>query len=205
MTLWTDIFNRRHLISRLYYKVPGTVGIVVPLSSAYARFSAVGAGGYPTGSWGAGAAFARTKCPVTPGESINLQVGDIAGTATDPGLASGDSIVTRVTGSVVLCKADRARAGTPGSAANCIGDVKRSGLAGFNAGGTAAGDEGDPFELGFGGRGAAQLVGSNTGGGQAVHGGGGQRDHDIGYGVIEFLTAGYGMICAEFFDIDPGY
>jgi hypothetical protein len=204
VTLWSSLFNQRHLISRTFYGLPGTQTIAAPAHAAFIRVSAVGAGGKGNGAFGSGAAFARVKAACAPAEQFSVQVGSIAHTS-GAGDALGDSIVKRVTGSVTICKAERG--GTvAGAAGNCVGDVKRSGTAssGFGTvGGASAGDDADAFPLGFGGRAASFFVGAAPGGA------GGDNvvvyDNGSGFQITFNFPPGDGRVCVEFFDQDPGY
>lgn len=202
MTFWSELFRERHLISRTFYGVPGTQTITAPAKAAYIRVSGVGAGGSKTNGFGYGAAFARTKTTCAPGDQYSVQVGDIAH-SLDAGDAAGDSKVTKVSGSVVIMKAERGKGTAAGSSANCTGDVKRSGSApSGNTGGAAAGDDADPFPLGFGGRGGAALLGPMPGGGGAKN----YAEYSSGaYTFPWTIPAGGGRLCVEFFDQDPGY
>jgi len=214
MTTWTELYYTRHLIARTYYGVVGVQAITVPAKAAIVRISLVGAGGAGAAdgvTWGAGAAFARKKTTCTPGESFSLQVGDPAHTV-GAGSSAGDSTCTRVTGSVLLAKAERGKSTGPGLAANSVGDVTRDGSAapytgppypnGAGYGGSAAGDDADPYPLGFGGRGA--MAGGIW---NAVRGGGGGLNINLPAPSGQTFTyrPGPGLICLEFFDQDPGY
>jgi hypothetical protein len=222
VTFWSDLFAQRHLISRTYYFTRGVTNITVPAKSAYARLSAVGAGGWiiSTGAFGGGAAFARKKTTVTPGETLAVQVGSILHSES-AGDALGDSIVTRVSGSVVLMKAARGTGTGPGLASSSTGDVKRDGSPGVTIfpsgggglstashGGASAGDDADTFPLGFGGRGAIGDITGNRRG--AARGGGGAYRFVFytdggGGGSSWTFPPGDGLVCVEFFDQDPGY
>lgn len=225
MTLFTDLYPKTHLLSRTFYNVPGISTIVVPSGATITRISLGGAGGWsatPQSGYGSGAAFARRKTACSGGESFSVQVGDFAYTR-DAGSALGDSIVTRVTGSVVLAKAERGHLTTPGLAANSVGDVTRDGTArtagdtawssaeaasysGFSitptAPGMSAGDDADTFPLGFGGRGAGIHITAANGGG-----GGFQLalNYQSGFLITDNFFPGMGRVCLEFFDQDPGY
>ena len=209
MTLWSDLFKQRNLISRTFYGAPGTSTITTPAGAAIIRVSLVGAGAWRTANFGAGAAFAKTKAACTPGDQYSIQVGDVAHTL-DAGDAAGDSKVTKVTGSVVIAKAARAQGATRGLASGSIGDVTRDGVnyGGTLYGGASGGDDADDFGLGFGGRGAysdrfAQRFLA------AAPGGGGFKDYPIytsGPFVITWsMPPGNGRVCVEFFKADPGY
>lgn len=222
MATWTSLHLKRHLISRTFYSAIGATAITCPARAAFVRVSLVGAGGWddgrPANPYGGlpgyGAAFARVLTTCTPAETFALQVGDTQHTAT-AGDALGDSIFTRNTGAVVLCKAKRGTSTAAGAASGCVGDTKRSGSApvqGFNApgpygtapnpvrGGASAGDTGDAFELGFGGRGAGQSISPGPGGG-------GIKRMVSFSGLVAFdymdVPPGDGFACVEFFNRDP--
>ena len=209
MTLWSELFRVRHLLSRTFYSAPGTQVIVAPDKAAIIRASLSAAGGWANGGFGAGAAFARVKAVCAPGDQFSIQVGDIAH-SLGAGDALGDSILTKLPSNTVLAKAARGGGGnSPGLAANCVGDTKRSGANpgntapdGSMAGGLSAGDDADPYPLSFGGRGASHRI-------AAAPGGGGAKNYveyqNGGYQQIWTLCPGNGLICVEFFDQDPGY
>jgi hypothetical protein len=162
---------------------------------------------------GGGAAFARTKLTnIVDSDTFSYQVGNPK-FSFDAGSSQGDSIVTRVTGSVVVNKAARGTGviysgqqyiGTPGVAANCIGDIKRDGNVGSLAllqGGMSGGDLDDPHSYGFGGRGARV-------GRYPAAGPGGGGIHYIGYddaGHTKAFYPGAGLICFDFWTKDPGW
>lgn len=204
MTLWSDLYGSRQLISRTFYATPGAQTITAPAKAAIIRISLVGAGGWATGGFGGGAAFARRKTTCAPGNQFIVQVGDVAH-SLDAGDALGDSVVKTTPANVVKAKAERGKGTGPGLAANSIGDVTRSGVAapGGNTGGTCAGDDADNFPLGFGGRGGKSQLGP-------VRGGGGAKNYVeyAGAGGYQFLwtiVPGNGLVCVEFFTDDPGY
>jgi hypothetical protein len=204
MTSWTEAFNVPNLISRKFYSAPGTQTIAAPALAGIIRISLVGAGGWDTNTYGGGAAFARKKSTATPAETFSLQIGDPLH-SIGAGDALGDSKVTRVTGSVLLAKAERGKAPTRGLAANSVGDVVRDGVDGVYAvGGAPGGDSGDANPLGFGGRGVFWHAYPQL---QPSHGGGGCKAEAIIYtsGMIQDECPGAGRICIEFFKIDPGY
>lgn len=214
MTSWTDLHQRRRLISQVYYGTPGVQTITAPARAAFIRVSMVGAGGgrsdYTAGNLGRGAAFARVKTACAPSDQFSLQIGDHAH-AMDAGDALGDSICTKVTGSVVICKAIRGTAAAPGLASGCVGDVKRNGSGiNFNGLGGASGtDETDTYGLGFGG-GETGLGGGNGGASNIAAGPGGGGGQYIayqsgGYVWVGVTPNGDGLICVQFFASDPGY
>lgn len=211
MTLWSDLFNSRHMLSRRFYGTPGAVTITAPPKSGYIRVSMVGAGGWGSepasgagGVFGYGAAFARTKVPCAAGDQFTLDIGDI-NHSRDAGDSAGDSKCTKVVGAVVICKAERGSRTAAGSSANSVGDTKRSGLgpvpfAGNFQAGASAGDDADTFPLGFGGRGAARYLAAAAGGGGCNN----NLRYEAGaYQVFFTLQPGNGRICVEFFDQDP--
>lgn len=227
MTTWTELFSGAKSLGRIWFPSnnlgSATVynGIAVPVGAKCGIISAVGAGGwrssFPTLAPGGGAAFARTKLnDLVAGELFNVQVGTPYW-SYDAGTAQADTIITRVTGNEVVCKAARGtgilintstivNGGTPGKAVDCIGDIKRDGKPG-NAinnvyiGGESGGDKGDKYSLGFGGRGA------RMGRFPAAGWGGGGIDgivYDPAGNNTRFF-AGAGRACIEWFSKDPGY
>lgn len=211
MTLWSDLFKNRNLVSRVFYTTPGTQTITAPPGSGIIRISAVGAGGWVTNAAGGGAAFARKKTTCAPGDQFSVQVGDIAH-SLDGGDALGDSKVTKVAGSVLLCKAVRANGRFGGLDTDCTGDTKRSGTtvgAGTPTGGGASGgDDADDFSLGFGGRGAVSDFGTQKFLAPGPGGGGFNASTIFNFGgtFIQWTQPpGGGRVCVEFFKTDPGY
>lgn len=227
MTLWSELFGDENLVSRRAYVVPGVQDITVPAGATVMRVSMVGAGG-ATGTggggsdnavFGGGAAFAHYKGSVTPGETLSVQVGDPAhtlGSVNVNGDALGDSKLTRVTGAVVLCKADRGRgtnSNSKGLASNSIGTITRDGVNGNNrTGGASGSDDADPYPLGVGGAGATagfygvlQHITAGPGGGgcqlYALY----VAEGGSGYTVTNRAKAGKGLVVIEFFRTDPGY
>lgn len=212
MTLWSDLFKHEHLISRQMFNVPGTTTINAPSNAAYIRVSMVGAGGaaaFENAGWGDGAAFARVTTPCSPGAQFSVQVGDPAHAHTGTSDTSlGDSIVTRVADSVVICKAERGHGTGPGLAANSVGDIKRDGSSSPDRtknGGASAGDDGDTYALGFGGRGGGYSKTGDTG---FVNGpgpgGGGAYNYASAAGNTWTTPSGTGRVIVEFYDQDPG-
>lgn len=214
MTLWSDLFNSRHLISRTFYGTPTGILVTAPPKAAFVRSSMVGAGGWdsagPTipsagGVFGYGAAFARVKATCTPGEGFDLNVGGILFTH-DAGNAGGDSSLARHIGGTVICKAARGTSTAAGAVVDCIGDTKRAGfapapVAGQPTGGSSGSDDADTFPLGFGGRGASPFL-------AAAPGGGGCKNwkayfDGASYELFFDLPPGNGRVCLEFFDQDP--
>lgn len=205
---WTQVHSRKHLISRKYYGVAGIQTITAPALAAYIRASMVGAGGWGAAAVkGYGAAFARVKTTCTPGEQFSAQVGDVVHTNAS-GVNStaddtlGDSILKRVIGSVVICKAERGHNTAAGAVSNCVGDTKRAGGAPLvtQQCGTAAGDDADAFPLGFGGPGAVFGPGDYLTHSAAVPGGGGVY---LPIDSVLSYPPGHGLICVEFFNRDP--
>lgn len=218
MTFYTDIYpDIVKLTGRTWFKASGTATTVAPAGSRIIRVSAIGAGGYHTGSvgvLGGGAAFARSTRPCTPGESFNIQVGNVLNTAGN-GTELGDSWVKRASDSSVIVYADRGRTGAgltqKGLAVNCIGDVTRDGfIASSGINGASGSDANDRYGFGIGGRGGYVEgsiyvgVGYNTG--QApLYGGGGCYYYPVESGNYGQSLAGGGVVVIEFYDADPGY
>lgn len=208
MTNWTSIFpTEALLLGRVFYKDPGLSSFVVPadfvtysgVAPKFVRAMCVGSGGQGD-HWGGGAAFARSVAPVTVGEALSIQTGNV-GTAS----SLNDSFVKRASGQVIAY-ADRGRgSGVRGVAANSIGDVTRDGQpGGANFGGACASDAADYAGDGFGG------VGSDYG--HTIPADFGCGGHILGYvneyGIDQGTVAwasGTGLVCLEFFDSNPGY
>lgn len=211
MTLWSDLFKKEHLISRQIFNVPGSTTINAPSNAAYIRVSMVGAGGaaaFSNAGFGDGAAFARVTTPCAAGAQFTVQVGDPAhshtGTADD---SLGDSIVTRLSDSVVICKAERGHGTGPGLAVNSVGDVKRDGSSSPDRsknGGASAGDDSDTYSLGFGGRGGG--FNKTTNGftdGPGPGGGGAYTFYSFSPNTWT-IPSGAGRVIVDFYDQDPG-
>jgi hypothetical protein len=203
MTLWSDLFNSKHLLSRGFYGASDSGTLTMPPRAAFIRASMVGAGGWDSsaasgigGAAGFAAAFARVKTTCAPGEQFVLSVGTILATH-DAGSSGGDSTLTRVIGSVVICRAARGTATAAGNASNCIGDTKRSGTQSLSGG-----DLADTFSLGFGGRSAQPFLAAAPGGGgtknRQVY-----RSPDATYLLYMTFPPGNGRACIEVFDQDP--
>lgn len=204
MTLLSVLFPGDLLLSRTFYGYDAApLLIVAPVKANIVRVSMVGAGARI-----AGAAFARTKTACTPSESFSLVIGRRPDAAADPG---GDSTFTRVTGSVLLCRAKGATSGAHGLASGCVGDTKRSGTTSIynHIGGDCGGDDADPYPLGFGGSGAYDVGIPGNPNRYAYPGAGGT--FDITYGssggvpLKNTIKPGDGRACVEFFIADPGY
>lgn len=201
MVDWSDRHPTSYsLIQRFYFDVPGAVAaITVPARSSWMRVAASGAGGFRTATvgWGGGAAYAFDAEACTPGDVYTGQVGDSQFAKSTADTVAGDSWIKRPGGSV-LVYADRGRPdGTPGSSANCTGSIKRSGSAPTSdAGGVSAGDDADPYPLGFGGPGASRFLAPFYGAG------GGRQVYD---GVTWYNPPGDGRLCVEFYLFNPGY
>ena len=227
MTTWTELFSGAKSLGRFWYtsKTLGAAtvynGVKVPVGAKCGIISAVGAGGWresaPTSVPGGGAAFARTKLTDLVAEELfNVQVGSPYWTG-DAGTIQGDSIITRVTGNTVVCKAARGtgiilnngtvvNGGTPGKAIDSIGDIKRDGKPGNSInnifiGGESGGDKDDEYSLGFGGRGArmGRFPGAGWGGGGIAN-----IVYDPAGSNTRFF-AGAGRVCVEWFTKDPGF
>jgi hypothetical protein len=222
--LWSELFPDPGLVLRRWYQgqsnaggvstLPAPVAIITPAKATLLRVSMVGAGGSGMNNLGGngagcGAAFARTKVSSAPGDAFTLQVGR-AVEDNSAYFPAQHSLLTRNSDSVVICKAVGGNTSTaPGAAADCIGDVKRSGGVGQVSsypfyGGAAAGDEGDMGALGFGGDGArAQYSVANDA--RSPNPGGGGVWRPLNSEVSDNIAAGPGLVCIEFFNLDPGY
>lgn len=217
--LWSDLFPEKGLVARLWYRTTASgLAIVVPARATILRVSMVGGGaqGDNAGAQAAaGAAFARKKLTVAPGDAFTLDVADV----NDRGnTIRMDTLLTRNADSAVVCKAAGAVHNTPGSAADCIGDTKRSGTAGsstvdYKTGGSPGSDDGDAGGLGFGGPGARGAINGHLcrvspNGGGGVHFVQYRRYDDLGHLVwfsYQEVDPGPGGACIEFFTVDPGY
>ncbi len=199
----------------------------VPTGAAFAVWRGVGpGGGGTTYSGGGNGAYARAKVTVTAGETFT-----VAMPARSSGTPSADTTVTRVTGSAVVLKAAKGTVGidsnatnNSGQAANCIGDVTRSGgqsgavstgqfftrsatqgsggpVTANNYGGSSAGDRSDADTLIMGGT-------SDDDGGakfsQFGRPGAAMPFSDITYhGYTVDQLGGGGQIFVEYWDGDP--
>ncbi len=128
-----------------------SVSTPVPAGATYVDARAIGAGGGwgGGGGGGGGAAYARAGAPVSPGSSVVASVGCQSHTVTD-----GAPSQVAVAG-VTIVLAEGGKTGSPGaggSAANSIGNTRRSGNAGDDTyGGASGSDAADPDPLGIGG------------------------------------------------------
>ncbi len=223
MTALSTIFPGKLLISRLAYGYQaGNYALTAPALATRIRCSMVG-GGANKG----GAAFARVKAVCTPGEAFTLAVGRGSQTKTGAGV---DTVLTRNTGSVIICRADGAPGeGVAGTVAGSIGDTKRAGSVGVDFstvgdhlytgdvdGGASGSDDGDAHALGVGGPGAfMHRTGSGFDGNfyrQAYYGGGGLFDQQVALDDVSGPTfmlwtvpCGNGRALVEWFAADPGY
>lgn len=228
MTTWTELYSaavslRRQWFASVTPNAATVSTVAVPVGAKCAIISAVGAGGWKLNSPypGGGAAFARTKLTdLTSGEEFEVQVGSTK-YSLDAGSSQGDSIVTRVTGALVVCKAARGtgtivngtyggeqivNGGTPGLIADCVGDTKRDGKygnsrGGIYIGGFSGGDDSDIYSAGFGGRGAQHGRTPAAGWG----GGGIHRFVYDGLGNIKDYPPGAGRVLIHWFTKDPEY
>lgn len=199
--LHSDLFPLGYpLIARYVYTTPGGITVPVPLGSTWLRAGAGGAGGFQDSAngWGGGAAYAFAGEACAYGSTYTGQVGDSQFSRPAANTNLGDSWVRRPDASI-LTYADRGRPdGTPGATANCTGSTKRAGSAPTaSQGGASAGDDADPFPLGFGGRGASDTV-------AAWYGGGGGYSSSGAYYFPQF-PAGDGRLVLEFYRYNPGY
>lgn len=209
MALWSTFFPGPKLISRTMYGYQASpYAIVAPPGATIIRASMVGGGANQ-----AGAAFARVKAACTPGEGFTLSVGNCAATLAGAG---GNTVLTRDTGSVIICRADGAENGVAGSVAGSIGDTKRAGsvyVSGLISG-ASAGDDADPYPLGYGGDGALiHIINAGSHGNDwryAYPGAGGWLElpgiwgEEGGPGKWS-IYPGQGRATVEFFKSDPGY
>lgn len=198
------------LIARKFFKEPGTFDFAVPASSTFVRASAVGVGGQGDG-YGGGAAFARSRVLVTPGENLKIRVGN---PSTDN--ANGDSYVRRNDNITNIVYAERGRGGVSsgtngaaGLAANSIGDIRRDGAERIapNQGGAAATDASDYGAIIMGpiqGNPSQVVVSPGSGGYRFywLRSDGSWPGNPNGYLAY---NAGLGEVCLEFFNTDPGF
>lgn len=199
MTLWSDLFPGKSLITRTFYNwQAGAYTITAPAKTTIIRASLIGGGAQH-----ASAAFARVKTTAAAAELFTLSVGGVG----------ENTVLTRNTGSVIICRADGAEVGVAGTVAASIGDTKRAGSA--VAPYDAPGDDVDDFPLGFGGGGAFVDAGptGNVDGFDwraAFAGAGGDAKTSIIAGnpfeqATFTMPGGQGRACLEFFVSDPGY
>lgn len=205
MTLLSDLFPGRLLISRTIYPYQaGAYTITAPAGAAFIRASLGGGGAHL-----AGGAFARVKAAATPGETFNLVVGNCA--TASPAGAAGNTVLTRNTGSVIICRADGAESGVAGSVAGSIGDVTRAGTVGNTTlSGSSGGDDADPYPLGYGGFGAYMDHAGDAAQGNrwlAPYWGAGGLLSVVSTdaGAVNDIWPGQGRATIEFFRADPGY
>jgi hypothetical protein len=200
MTTYTAAFSDDAvLVQRSWFITPGAWNVTVPAGAKVCRASALACGGCGD-NWGGGGARARSTFPVTPGENLKLQTGNMTSASV-----LGDSWVKR-NDDTLLVYADRGRGdGTPGRASNSFGDVKFDGSAGSGgAGGASASDAADTVGLGLGGLGGSLYTSNGS-----EFGGGGHQIFTLDttgvfLGYVPVL-GGTGLVVLEFFDIDPGY
>lgn len=187
------------LIDRVYFNEPGTFNVTAPALTSWVRSAVSGAGGFKddVDGWGGGAAFAFASEDCDPGAAFQVQVGDSQFTRPTANTGQGDSWIKRGDSSI-LVQADRGRPdGSPGLLANCVGLIKRSGSAATaSAGGASAGDDADPYPLGFGG------VGASITNAPWYGGGGGRVSGPFTYPLF---AAADGRACLEFYAVNPGY
>lgn len=188
MIRWSELFpDESDLILRKFYKDAGQFTLAAAAGADYFRVSMVGVGGQGEHPGGSGA-FSHRKAKTYPGEVFQIQVGQ-CGT----GMTAGDSWMRRSATGEMVCYADRGRGtgGVQGSAANCIGDIRRSGVASVSSGS----DAGDMARLGFGGRyGVSRTRAPGPGGG-------GQAGN---FPALVLIPAGQGMVAVEWYGGDPG-
>lgn len=209
MTNFSTFFpGEATLLLRRFFADPGVFNLTVPAGATIARLAAGGCGGQGD-SYGGGGAFARSIVNVTPGESLQVQVGN-----TSTASSNGDSFVKR--SGATLVYADRGRGnGEAGLASRSVGDIKRDGQRGLNGTttfGAPASDATDFGSLGFQGVGVYRVIsGSLSSNNLTGPGGGGHNTayyDDNGVFVAYYATnaaAGTGQVAIEFFDINPGY
>lgn len=197
--LHSDLFPIGYpLIQRLYLSEPGTaMTVIAPPGTAWVRVSVSPAGGFKDDAdgWGGGGAFAFAQEVCAPAAVFHVQVGDTQHARPAANDALGDSWVKRAD-NTTLVYADRGRPdGSPGLAANSTGSIVRDGSAATSShGGASAGDDIDPWALGFGGQGANTTR-------AAWYGAGG--GHVSGFFLYPTFPAGDGRVCLEFYQYDP--
>lgn len=203
MTLRSTIFPERAiLLGRKWFKTAGAFNQAVPSGAKWCMAHLAGCGGFGDQN-GGGAAYVRTRFPVTPAENLTLQVGSPS-TQT----VAGDSFVKR--GTTTLAYADRGRGnGTPGSVELSVGEIRRAGAPPVGSGyrgGPPGDDAEDPLQL-FG-----DLLGLVKGADtpsddHAAHWGGGGRvwyyNAEGGGLARPGYPGGSGVICLEWFDKRP--
>lgn len=198
---FSDLFPLGYpLIQRTYFRTPGATGLIVaPPKTLFVRAAAAGAGGYKDDAdgWGYGAAYAFRSEACAAGAQFTYQVGDSQFCRVAQNTVAGDTWIKRQdTSSLVY--ADRGKPTQAGLVGNSAGAVRRAGSAPTGTdGGASAGDDADPYPLGFGGRGASRTLAPWYGGG------GGRQTYPI-IGAW-FHPPGDGMACIEFWALNPGY
>lgn len=200
------------LLSTIFPDIPNLTGVkwlkqggspfnhVVPANSKWCRASVRAAGGYGD-NLGGGAAYARKRFTVTPGENLVIQVG-----ATSTQTILGDSWVKRNDGAL-LAYADRGRgSGAGGLDSISTGDIKRSGVAG--ASGATPGDDTPDSDPVLGPSTGVTASGVSSGLPMPIGPGGGGKIYygdDVEGSLIRVgYPGGQGLVCLEFFDADPG-
>lgn len=179
--------DQSFLKGRVWKKEPGTYSVTAPAGANFIRVAGVAVGGQGEDPGGFGA-YARSKRACVAGEVFICQVG-----RPGTGGVAGDTWVKRAATGEVILYADRGRGtgGVQGDASRCIGDIKRSGVAGVSSGG----DLGDLTGFGFGGAGATATQ---------APGPGGAGQGNVYPSVTTRYPAGTGELAFEFYDGDPG-
>jgi hypothetical protein len=207
MTTYTDIFpDPIEMLLTKVFSDEGVFTYVVPNDARIKYIVAVAEGcGGMGDSQGGGGALVKNKIPITPGETLTIQVGK-----TSTASVLGDSFVRRANNTYIVY-ADRGRGnGNPGFALNSTGAVKRDGYNGAGAAATSgapASDATDTKSAGLGGFGynyaQPQLSqGSDYGGGGRLY----PRYDGGGDWTGDYTSdgAGSGFVRLEFYTGEPG-
>ncbi len=215
---YTDVYGQARVISTHWFTgnnpavsnwaAKYNYTLAVPSGANAVIIKAVGAGGWrQSSSWvdaaGCGAALGITKLTdIVKDEVFNIQVGTTGG-SQGVGSAAGDSIVTRVTGNIVVCKGARGRDTVAGSVADSVGNIaRRAGIVAPNSqrGGDSGSDINDIMSHGFKGVGAR--VGRDP---AAGYGGGGMYEYPYDtYGNTRSFLPGGGRVMLQFWTKDMG-
>lgn len=202
MTTWSQLYPKPSiLLSNVWFREPVRTNFVIPNNPSYQWLVAIvqGCGGMGE-YYGGGGALAKSKRKISPGESLQIQVGDVS-TAS----VNGDSSVKRAN-NVVIAYADRGRGnGNAGLAVNSTGDLKLDGTPGIY--GNPASDLNTPLSMGFGGYGLwyptvfLRRHIDAGGGGNLIPTYNSSNTWDGGY---VSTGAGTGTVLLQFYDSDPG-
>lgn len=186
------------LLAVFVFETVGPFSFTVPAGAVYLRAGVSGCGGFQdtVDGWGGGAAFAFGEEACTAGAPYTGQVGDSQHARPSADDVLGDSWIKRPDSSLLVYAERGHPNGQPGLAANSTGSTVRSGSAAtLNAGGASAGDDQDPFPMGFGGPGASLTNAPWFGAGGG---------HFTGPYLYPLFAPGDGRAVVEFYSLPPG-